>query len=129
MRKGIPRALGAAATAAAVAVVLFLAGCSTLDVKVPSGMFFSTGDYVPGIRTLGVIQESTTVFAPLFLIDVNKVNQGLYERLIQRVQALGADGVTDVRFSWKPSPFTYLTLAIASGVFDFYVEGIAIKKQ
>jgi hypothetical protein len=35
----------------------------------------------------------------------------------------------DVRFFWKPSPLTYLSLAIASGVFDFYVEGIAIKKE
>jgi hypothetical protein len=27
------------------------------------------------------------------------------------------------------SPLTYFSLAIASGVFDFYAEGIAIKKQ
>jgi len=115
--------------AAASVFVMLLAGCATLDVKVPEGMFLSTGDYVPGIRTLGVIQESKTIFAPLFLIDVNKVNQGLYEALIRRVKALGADGVTDIHFGWKPSPFTYFTLFIASGVFDFYVEGIAIKKQ
>jgi hypothetical protein len=114
--------------AAAALFVLLLAGCASLDVRVPDGMFLSTGDYVPGIKTLGVIQESRTVFAPLFLIDVNKVNQSLYEALIKRVQALGADGVTDVHFGWKPSPFTYVTLFVASGVFDFYVEGIAIKK-
>ena len=112
-----------------VVFTLFLAGCSTLDVRVPDGMFLSTGDYVPGIKTLGVIQESTTVFAPLFLLDINSVYQGLYEALIRRVKALGADGVTDVHFVWKPSPFTYLTVVIASGVFDFYVEGIAIKKM
>jgi hypothetical protein len=122
----IARILGVAGVAA---FLLVIAGCSTLDVTVPNGMFLSTGDYVPGIRTLGVIQESSTVFAPLFLIDLNKVNQGLYERLIARAQSLGANGVTDVKFSWKPSPFTYLTVVIASGVFDFYVEGIAIKKQ
>ncbi len=120
------RVLGLAAVSA---LVLLLAGCATLDVRVPDGMFLSTGDYVSGIKTLGVIQESRTVFAPLFLIDINKVNQGLYEALIKRVQALGADGVTNVHFSWKPSPFTYFSLFIASGVFDFYVEGIAIKKQ
>ncbi len=112
-----------------VAVILLLAGCSTLDVKGPDGMFLSTGDYVPGIKTLGVIQESTTIFAPLFLFDINSVSQGLYQALIKRVQDAGADGVTDVHFTWKPSPFTYLTAFIASGVFDFYVEGIAIKKM
>jgi len=92
-------------------------------------MFLSTGDYVSGIKTLGVIQESKTVFAPLFIFDLNSINQELYERLIDRVKAAGADGITNVRFYWKPSPLTYVTLAIASGVFDFYAEGIAIKKQ
>ncbi len=122
-------ALLATGLAVCAALVLLLAGCSTLDVKTPRGMFLSTGDYVPGVTTLGVIQESTTVFAPLFLFDVNAIHQKLYEALIQRVQDLGADGVMDVAFSWKLSPFTYLTSVIASGVFDFYVEGIAIKKQ
>jgi hypothetical protein len=110
------------------AAVLLLAGCATLSVKVPDGMFLSTGDYVPGIRTLGVIQEQTTVFAPLFLIDTNKVHEKLYQALIKRVQALGADGVMDVQFGWKPSPFSALSIFIASGVFDFYVEGMVIKK-
>ena len=70
--KGLRR-LRVAATL--VAAGLFLAGCSTLDVRAPDGMFLSTGDYVQGSRTLGVIQESATVFAPLFLIDINQVNQ------------------------------------------------------
>jgi hypothetical protein len=126
MRAARSRIIG---IAVASVCVLLLAGCATLNVRVPDGIFMSTGDYVPGIKTLGVIQESRTIFAPLFLIDVNKVNQGLYEALIKRVQALGADGVTDVRFSWKPSPFTYFSLFILFGVLDFYVEGIAIKKQ
>jgi hypothetical protein len=91
-------------------------------------MFLSTGDYVPGIRTLGIIQESTTVFAPLFIINTNKVNQILYEALIRKAQAAGADGVTSIRFSWKPSPLMYFTLFIASGFFDYYIEGVAIKK-
>ncbi len=119
----------AAGLLAGAALLLLLAGCSTLDVKTPDGMFLSTGDYVPGIKTLGVIQESTTVFAPLFLVDINAVHQKLYQALIGRVQDAGADGVTDVTFSWKISPFTYITAVIISGVFDFYVEGIAIKKQ
>jgi hypothetical protein len=117
----------AAGCALIVLVVLAFAGCSTLNVNTPNGMFLSTGDYVAGVRTLGVIQESTTVFAPLFIFDLNSINQGLYERLIQRVKDAKADGITNVRFYWKPSPLTYLTLAIASGVFEFYAEGIAIK--
>ena len=126
MRRRITLLVGLFACAT---LALLLAGCSTLDVRVPDGMVLSTGDYVPGIKTLGVIQESTTVFAPLFLFDINKVNQGLYDALIRRVQGLGADGVTNIRFSWKPSPFIYFTIPILSGVFDFYVEGMAIKKQ
>jgi len=106
-----------------------LAGCATLDVKAPDGMFISTGDYVPGVRTLGIVQEQTTVFAPLFLFDINRVYQDLYNALIRKAQAIGADGVTDIHFSWKPSPFTYFSLFIASGVFDYYVEGVAIKKM
>jgi hypothetical protein len=121
-------ALSGGAALAALALLL-LAGCSTLNVKTPDGMFLSTGDYVSGVKTLGVIQESTTIFAPLFIFDLNGINQGLYERLIDRVKAAGADGITNVRFYWKPSPLTYLSLAIASGVFEFYAEGIAIKKQ
>ncbi len=118
-----------AGACAAAFLLLTMAGCSTLNVTTPDGMFLSTGDYVAGVKTLGVIQESTTVFAPLFIFDISGINQGLYERLIDRVKAAGADGLTNVRFYWKPSPLTYLSLAIASGVFDFYAEGIAIKKQ
>jgi hypothetical protein len=121
--------LPAAGGALAAFIVFVLAGCSTLNVNTPDGMFLSTGDYVAGVKTLGVIQESTTVFAPLFIFDLNSINQGLYERLIQRVKDAKADGITNVRFYWKPSPLTYLSLAIASGVFEFYAEGIAIKKE
>lgn len=123
------RPLSIALGCAAAILLLTLAGCSTLNVNTPDGMFLSTGDYVSGVKTLGVIQESTTVFAPLFIFDISGINQGLYERLIERVKTAGADGITNVRFYWKPSPLTYLSLAIASGVFDFYAEGIAIKKE
>jgi hypothetical protein len=113
----------------AAVVSLLLAGCSTLNVTTPDGMFLSSGDYVSGVKTIGVIQESTTVFAPLLIFDLNKINQKLYERLIQRVKDAGADGIMDVRFSWKLSPLTWASAFILSGVFDFYAEGIAIKKQ
>ncbi len=106
-----------------------LAGCSTLNVNTPDGMFLSTGDYVPGIRTMGVIQEKTTVIAPLLIFDLNKINQQLYERLIQRVKDAGADGIMDVRFYSKVSSFTVLSAFVFTGVFDFYAEGIAFKKQ
>jgi hypothetical protein len=113
--------------AAAALTVLLLAGCATLDVTAPPGMFVSTGDFVPGVKTLGIIQEQTTVFAPLFLMDINRVNQGLYDALIKKAQAVGANGLTNIRFSWKPSPLTWLTFYIVSGVFDFYIEGVAIR--
>ena len=115
--------------AVGAALLLVLAGCSTLNVTTPEGMFMSTGDYVPGIRTLGVIQESTTVIAPLLIFDVNQINQQLYQRLIQRVKDAGADGIMDVRFYSKVSSFTLLSAFVLTGVLDFYAEGIAIKKQ
>ena len=121
-RRILLRVLGAGA-------LLLLVGCSTLNVTTPPGMFLSTGDYVPGVKTLGVIQESTTVIAPLLIFDVNKINQELYERLIQRVKNAGADGIMDVRFSSKTSSFTLLSVFVLTGVFDFYAEGIAFKKE
>jgi hypothetical protein len=85
--------------------------------------------FAAGIKTLGVIQEKTSVFALFFLVDNNKVNQVLYQKLIAKAQAVGADGVTDIKFTWAPSPLMGLTVFIASGWFDYYVEGIAIKRQ
>ena len=110
-----------------VAALLALSGCSTLAVTAPPGMFVSTGDYVPGVRTMGIVQQSTTVIAVLFFVDVNKVYQDLYERIIAEAQASGATGVTNIRFYWKPSPLSYLTMAVLSPVLDFYVEGVAIQ--
>jgi uncharacterized protein YbjQ (UPF0145 family) len=60
-------------------------------------------------------------------MDINRVNQGLYDALIKKAQAVGANGLTNIRFSWKPSPLTWLTFYIVSGVFDFYIEGVAIR--
>ena len=109
-------------------LTLVLAGCSTLSVQAPPNMFVSTGDYVPGIRTMGIIQEKSTVWAPLFFVDVNKVHEQLYKALISKAQDAGANGVTDIKFSWKPSPLSYVTIWILTPVLDFYVEGVAIKK-
>ena len=123
------KALRVICIAGLAAVLGLLAGCSTLDVTIPGNLFLSNGDYVPGIRTMGIIQEKTSVFAPLFIVDTNKVNQTLYQKLIAKAQGVGADGVTNVHFSWAPSPLMGLTVFIASGWFDYYIEGVAIKKQ
>ena len=117
----VPLALGV------LAVVLATTSCSTLAVPAPPGMFVSTGDYVPDVRTLGIVQQKKTVLAILFFVDLNKVYQELYERIIAEAQANGATGVTNIRFYWKPSPLSYLTSVILSPVLDFYVEGVAIK--
>jgi len=115
--------------ALAVAAVLLLAGCSSLAVKAPSGMFLSTGSYVPGVKTLGIVQARKTVIAPLFFfVDLNKIHQQLYHELIAKATAAGADGLTNITFTWSVSPYTYLSVFLASGVFDYYIEGVAIKK-
>jgi hypothetical protein len=115
------------ALVAAIIGAALLAGCSTLAVKAPNGMFLSTGDYVPNVQTLGIVQAETTVFEPLFMVDINKVHQQLYDQLIQKARDAGANGLTDVNFTWHLSPFSYLSIFIASGVIDFYIEGVAIK--
>ncbi|NOY08981.1 MAG: hypothetical protein GXP33_09080 [Spirochaetes bacterium] len=109
-----------------LAAVLLLSGCSTLAVKFPKGMFVSTGDYVKGVRTIGILQENKTVIAPLFLIDINKVHEELFKKLIAKADSIGAEGVTNITFSWKPSPFSYLSLPFFTIVLDFYIEGVAI---
>lgn len=113
--------------ALAVVVGALLVSCSTLSVRAPQGMFLSTGDYVPGVQTLGIVQAHKVVFAPLFFVDLNSVHQDLYNTLLQKAQAAGANGLTDVKFSFAVSPVTYLSAAILSGVFDYYIEGVAIK--
>ncbi len=109
--------------------ILLLSGCTTLAVKAPPGMFVSTGDYVKGVKTLGIIQEKTTVVAPLFLVDINNVHQQLYEKLIDKARAAGANGVTNIKFEWVISPFTYATIYLLTAVVDFYIEGVAIKAR
>jgi len=48
--------------------------------------------------------------------------------LVLSAKSAGADGITNVRFYSKLSPLSYLSVFIVP-VFDFYAEGIAIKKQ
>lgn len=108
-------------------VALLLAGCSTLSVRAPQGMYLSTGDYVPGVQTLGIVQAHKVVFAPLFFVDLNAVHQDLYNTLLDKARAAGANGLTNVKFSFAFSPVTYLSAAILSGVFDYYIEGVAIR--
>ena len=112
-----------------VTLLAFLSGCSTLSVKAPRGMCVSTGDFVPEVETLAVLQEHRLVFAPLVIYDISKIREGLYEKIIGKARGAAADGVTNISSYWKLSPLTYLTLPIASAVLDYYVEGIAIKEK
>jgi len=82
------RRLTAVALASAL-LVLALGGCSTLAVRVPGGMFVSTSHYVPGVETLGVVQARKTVIAPLGIMNINKIRQGLYEELIGKARDAG----------------------------------------
>ena len=109
-------------------ILVLFSGCETLAVQAPRNMFVSTGDYVPDIRTLGILQEKISIFAPLLIVNVNKVHQQLYEALIDKAQKIGADGVTNISFSWKPSPISYLSIFILTPVLDFYIEAVAIQK-
>lgn len=106
-----------------------LGGCSTLAVRVPAGMFVSSSHYVAGVRTLGVVQARKTVVAPLLIVNINKIRQGLYEELIGRAREAGATGVTDISFSWMPSPWTFLSGVLATVVIDFYIEGFAVVEK
>jgi hypothetical protein len=112
-----------------ITVVMLLAGCSTFSVKPPPGIFLSTGDYVSDVETMGILQAKKTKWAFLFIYDLNKIRSDLYEELLDKVKRVNADGVTNVQFYWKISPLTYASLFIFSGIFDFYIEGVAIKKK
>jgi hypothetical protein len=109
--------------------IILLSGCVTIAVKAPAGMFISTGDYSSEVITIGIMQEKKTVLAPLFIYNTNKIHKELYEALIFQAQRLNADGITNIRFYQKLSPFSYLGIPIFTAVFDFYVEGVAIKEK
>ena len=112
-----------------IILFIFLAGCSTFSVKAPAGMFVSTGDYVPEVKTMGILQSSKTVLAFLYIYDLNAIRKDLYEDLIVKTKSVGADGITNIQFYWKLSFLTYFSTILFSGVFDFYMEGVAIKEK
>ncbi|THB63283.1 MAG: hypothetical protein D6B26_06175 [Spirochaetaceae bacterium] len=110
--------------------VLFLSSCSTLSVKIPSGTYISSGDYVENVRTKGIIQVYERVWTPFFVLyDASKVRENLYKKLIEEAREMrGIDGVTNVTFYSKPSPWSVLMpVTFGIGVWvDHYAEGVAI---
>lgn len=121
------RIIAALAAAAALAA---LSGCSTLSVRIPEDMYVSMGDYVEGVRTEGIIQVHTQAWTPFFVLyDASKVREGLYKQLLAKADGMvGVDGITNVSFYSKPSPWSVLmpfTLGIGIWV-DYYAEGVVI---
>lgn len=108
---------------------LVVSGCSTLSVSIPRGMYVSTGDYSEGVRTVGIMQAKTSVIAPLAIVDINKVHERLYKKIIEKADSSGYDGLTNLQIYWKPSPWSYLTIFVATVVLDFYVEGVVIDER
>jgi len=110
-----------------------LSGCSTLSVKIPDGMYMSMGDYVEGVRTEGIIQVHTSAWTPfIVLYDASKVREGLYKQLLAKADGMvGVDGITDVTFYSKPSPWSVLmpfTFGVGIWV-DHYAEGVVITLE
>ncbi len=117
-----------------VALVAMLSGCaSILAVKAPDNMYFSTGDYVPGIRTQGIIQVHEMTWTPLLVLyDASKVRESLYRQLIDKVSGTpGVDGITNIAFYWKPSVWSVLApVSFGLGIWvDNYAEGVVISKK
>lgn len=115
---------------ASVLLILVLGSCSTLSVRFPNDMFISSGDYVAGVRTEGILQVHKTVWTPFFVLyDASKVREELYKALIKDAENLvGIDGLTNVTFYSKPSPWSVLMPFTAGlGIWvDHYAEGVAI---
>lgn len=111
-------------------LAFLLGGCATLSVKTPEGMgFISTGDYTPGVKTLGLASAKKTVWMPLFLFDLNGVRKELYEEVLTNAKAAGGYGVTNINFFFIPSPWTITTLWLFSPWVDFYMEGWVVVKE
>lgn len=114
----------------ALAALGALSGCSTLSVRVPDGMYVSMGDYVEGVKTEGIIQVHTRAWTPFFVLyDASKIREGLYKQLLAKADGMvGVDGITNVTFYSKPSPWSVL-LPFTFGVgiwVDYYAEGVVI---
>ncbi|MBN2873878.1 MAG: hypothetical protein JXM71_02190 [Spirochaetales bacterium] len=107
-----------------------LGACSTLSVKIPQDMYVSSGDYVEGVRTEGIIQVQTRAWTPFFVLyDASEVRESLYKKLLAKADSMvGVDGITNVSFYSKPSPLSVL-LPFTFGVgiwIDYYAEGVVI---
>ncbi len=111
----------------ALACLILLSGCSTLAVKTPPGMsFISTGDYVPGVRTLGIAQAKKTAVMPLLFSDRNKIKQELYEQLLENAKEAGGTGLSNVSFYWMLSGWSLASWYVLTLVVDYYAEGFVI---
>jgi len=110
-----------------------LAGCSSLSVRIPDGLFVSSGDYVSGVRTEGIVQVHKQAWTPFFVLyDASKVREALYKELLAKVDSMvGVDGITNVSFYSKPSPLSVMapfTFGIGIWV-DHYAEGVVITLE
>lgn len=114
-------------------LVLGLAGCSTLSVKIPGGTYLSSGDYVEGIQTEGIVQVHVQAWTPFFVLyDASKIRETLYKKLLDKVDDMvGVDGITNVQFYSKPSPWSVLMpFTLGAGIWvDHYAEGVVFTKQ
>ena len=114
-------------------VIVAFTGCATrLDVEAPRDTFLSMGDYVPGVETLGVIQEYRRAWTPfLFLYDVSSVRESLYNDLLSRARRMDADGITNVTFYAKPSTWSVLgPFTVGIGIWvDYYAEAIVVRER
>jgi hypothetical protein len=118
----------------AAALLLALAGCSTmLSVKAPEQMFISTGDYVEGVKTEGIIQVHQLTWTPLLVLyDASKVRESLYKQLLDKAKGRGGiDGITNISFYQKPSVYSLLApVTLGLGIWvDNYAEGVVISTK
>jgi hypothetical protein len=112
---------------------LLFSGCATqLDVETPEGLFLSMGDYVPEVETLGIIQAHQLKWTPFFVLyDKSAIREALYEELIRKARRMNGDGITNITFYSKPSPWSVLAVpTVGIGVWvDYYVEGVVVKTR
>lgn len=109
---------------------ILVGSCSTLAVTFPPDFYMTwSDDYQPEMETLGVVQVKRTNIAFLSFMDRNRIQQGMYEELISKARGAGADGVLGVRTIYELSPWTAVTIFIASPTWDIFMEAIAIKKN
>jgi hypothetical protein len=116
------------------ALLVLLAACSTmLSVKAPEKMYVSTGDYVEGVKTEGIIQVHQLTWTPLVVLyDASKVRESLYKQLLDKAKGSGGvDGITNISFYQKPSVYSLLApVTLGLGIWvDNYAEGVVISTR